>query len=496
MMQPDIAAPTMAIPAARKAGSDSSRKPTVLEIGTERTLARPSSSRSLKSSYTGRPYIPGHRRHNSRYLAQRGFKSVGEDDAPFHQNTGSEKNKQLPAFHDDNVIDPDLAPYLSDEASSGDEQMSIMGALSGAGISKSFEQEKGGLASLLSSSKKGRSKLGERSIAGMTLASRDTDNISLSSSRGTNVPRSSRRRNLSVANNLMLRPSPRSHRAPIGFTQAPPQLPEGSENNDYAQSSLPKTPIGVPRMLRSSSMRGAAAPAIELNNASLQHVRKLLRQLLQDAELQSISSWEKALVPILLQATDDVNPDVQRGDDIDVRHYVKLKRIPGGRPGDTSYVSGLVFTKNVALKSMPRSIANPSILILTFALEYARHQQHFMSLEPVIRQEREYLQNLVSRIAALRPQLLLVQRNVSGLALDLLEQANIATAYNVKASVLEAVSRCCQTRIISSVDKLAIKPAQAGTCSNFYLKTYVHKGKKKTYRRRLLESHACCEALR
>ena len=480
-MQPDIAAPTMAIPAARKAGSESSRKPTVLEIGTERTLARPSSSRSLKSSFTGRPYVPGHRRHNSRHLAQRGFKPVGEDDAPFHQNTGSEKNKQLPAFHDDNIIDPDLAPYLSDEASSGDEQMSIMGALSGAGISKSFEQEKGSLASLLSSSKKGRSRLGERSIAGMTLASRDTDNVSLSSSRGTNVPRSSRRRNLSVANNLVLRPSPRSHRAPIGFTQAPPQLPEDSENTDYAQSSLAKTPIGVPRMLRSSSMRGAAAPAIELNNASLQHVRKLLRQLLQDAELQSISSWEKALIPILLQATDDVNPDVQRGDDIDVRHYVKLKRIPGGRPGDTSYVSGLVFTKNVALKSMPRSIANPNILILTFALEYARHQQHFMSLEPVIRQEREYLQNLVSRIAALRPQLLLVQRNVSGLALDLLEQANIATAYNVKASVLEAVSRCCQTRIISSVDKLAIKPAQAGTCSNFYLKTYVHKGRKKTY---------------
>lgn len=233
--------------------------------------------------------------------------------------------------------------------------------------------------------------------------------------------------------------------------------------------------------MRSSSMRGAAAPAIELNNASLQHVRKLLRQLLEDAELQTISSWEKALVPILLQATDDVNPDVQRGDDIDIRHYVKLKRIPGGRPGDTSYVSGLVFTKNLALKSMPRNIANPNILILTFALEYARHQQHFMSLEPVIRQEREYLQNLISRIAALRPQLLLVQRNVSGLALELLEKANIATAYNVKPSVLEAVSRCSQTRIISSVDKLTIKPAQAGTCANFYLKTYVHKNRRKTY---------------
>src|ERR1700710_3051419 len=103
---------------------------------------------------------------------------------------------------------------------------------------------------------------------------------------------------------------------------------------------------------------------------------------------------------------------------------------------------------------MPRSIPHPNILIITFPLEYARQQQHFMSLEPVIRQEREFLENLVSRIAALRPNLLLVEKNVSGLALGLLEQVGIATAYNVKPSVLEAVSRCTQTRIVTSMDKL------------------------------------------
>ena len=181
-----------------------------------------------------------------------------------------------------------------------------------------------------------------------------------------------------------------------------------------------------------------------------------------------------------MRATDDVNLDVQGGDDIDIRHYVKLKKIPGGRPGDTSYVSGLVFTKNLALKSMPRSIAHPNIIILKFPLEYTRHQQHFMSLEPVIRQEREFLQNLVNRIAALRPQLLLVEKNVSGLAMELLEQAEIATAYNVKTTVLEAVARCCQTRIISSIDKLAVKPAHPGKCASFYLRTYLYKGQKKT----------------
>ena len=478
----DLSVPTMSIPATRKAGNESSRKSTVLEIDVPRTLTRPSSSRSLKSSFVSKSYHSGHRRQNSRNLLQRGFKPVNEDDAPFHQNPVDDKarSRRLPTFHDDNIIDPDLAPYLSDEGSTGDEQVSIMAALNGEGLSRSFENERhafGGLASL----KKARSKMGDKSISGVTFASRDADNHSLNSSTTTNNPRSSKRRNLSVTGNVHLRPSPRSYRAsPAGPTFSF-DLHESTSSSALAQSGLSVAQGGGTRMIRSSSMRGAAAPAVELNSASLRHVRKLLHQLLQDSKVSNVASWEKALVPILLRATDDVNPDVQNGDDIDIRHYVKLKKIPGGRPGDTSYVSGLVFTKNLALKGMPRSITHPNILILTFPLEYARHQQHFMSLEPVIKQEREFLQNLVNRIAALRPQLLLVERSVSGLALQYLEQANIATAYNVKASVLEAVSRCCQTRIISSIDKLAVKPAQAGKCAAFYLKTYVNNGRKKTY---------------
>jgi 1-phosphatidylinositol-3-phosphate 5-kinase len=228
-------------------------------------------------------------------------------------------------------------------------------------------------------------------------------------------------------------------------------------------------------------MQGGNAPVVELNQASLHHVRRLLKQMLHDSAIPNAASWEKALMPILLQCTDDVNPDVQHDDDIDIRHYIKLKKIPGGRPGDTSYVSGVVFTKKIALKSMPRSIAQPRILIVTFPIEYARHQQHFMSLEPVIAQEREYLRNLVDRIAALQPSVLLVQRNVAGLALEYLEEANIAVAYNVKPTVLNAVSRCTQTRMISSVEKLNIDPSHLGRCQSFDVKTYVHKNRKKTY---------------
>jgi 1-phosphatidylinositol-3-phosphate 5-kinase len=473
-----LATPMMAIPATRRIGESINRRSAILEIDAPQ-LSRPSSSRSLKAlSAAGRPPSSGHKRHHSKHNFLGRFKPTAEERAPFHRGATDDlaKKSKLPAFHDDNIIDPDLAPYMSDEESSGDEQMSIFATLNGGSvISPSFENDRSGFGSLLSSSKKHRARAGEKSISGVSFNSRGFDDISGSASGG--FPRPNRRRNLSTASTT-LHHSRTSPRQPVqGFGNL------DEEFTGVEKSSMTST-LGPSKMTRSASMRDAKAPAIELNDASLHHVRRMLNQLLEDANIPNVSSWEKALIPILLQCTDDVNPNVRLGDDIDIRHYVKLKKIPGGKPGDTAYVSGVVFTKNLALKSMPRSILNPRIVIVSFPIEYQRHQHHFMSLEPVIAQEKEFLRNMVNRIASLRPQLLLVQKHISGLALQYLAEANIAVAYNVKQSVIEAVSRFARTEIISSIDMVALKPVHVGKSGGFDVKTYVHNdipGKKKTY---------------
>jgi 1-phosphatidylinositol-3-phosphate 5-kinase len=470
-----IGTPTISIPMSRKAGNEKKRRSAVIEVAPP-ALARPSSSRSLRS-LGGRPRSSSHKRHHSRPQHQHMRNVRYEDRAPFHQyDVESRSRSALPAFHRDNIIDPDLAPFMSDEGSSEDEQVSLFATLRGDSSSQAtYDGEKGGIGGILAAMRKGKPR-GEKSVVGHSHA-RDTDNASLTSRHG---PRHPRRRNLSISS-VTHRPSPRRSKSnsllkPFGAGfGAPVTAPTTTP-----QPTPSPTPPSASKITRSASMRGGRAPKLELNQASLEHVRKLLKQMLQDAGISHVSSWEKALVPIMLQCTDDVNPDLHRGDDIDIRHYIKLKKIPAGRPRDTSYVSGVVFTKNIALKSMPRSIGNPRILIVTFAVEYARHQTHFMSLEPVIAQEREYLRNLVSRIAALGPKVLLVQRNVSGLALEFLEMNGIAVVYNVKETVLNAVARCTQSRLVSSVDQLA-DPARLGRCGSFDVKTYVHKNIKKTY---------------
>ncbi len=478
-----IATPMMAIPATRRIGDSANRKSAILEIDAPQ-LSRPSSSRSLKALSSSRPSTSNLLKAiqpKSNFLQR--FRSSRDERPPFHHNVAAdqaEKRSRLPAFHDDNIIDPDLAPYMSDDESSGDEQMSIFTAMNGSGnVSTSFDNEKTAFGSLMAAGRKHRSRGGEKSISGVSFAGRAAPD---DGTPGSYVPhtRPNRRRNMSTSSvNILMRGSPKQNKTG-GLLGGFGELSEETPAHD---SPLDSSSSGKSKMTRSASMRDANAPAIELNSASLRHVRKLLRQLLQDANIPHVNSWEKALIPILLQCTDDVNPDVRSGDDMDIRHYVKLKKIPGGRPGDTSYVSGVVFTKNLALKSMPRSISQPRIVIITFPIEYQRHQQHFMSLEPVIAQERDFLRNMVNRIASLRPQVVFVQSHISGLALQYLNEAHIAVAYNVKQSVIEAVSRFAQTEIISSIDMVALKPVHVGKCARFDVKTYVHRdipGKKKT----------------
>jgi 1-phosphatidylinositol-3-phosphate 5-kinase len=467
-----VTTPMMTIPATRRL-KDSNNTSSVLEIGAPQ-LSRPSSSRSLKSLSSGRPHSSaGHKRHHSKHGLLGRFKP---DQAPFRKGIQEENSKRskFPAFHADNIIDPELADFMSDD-SSGDEQVgSIFATLASAEIPPtSFDPDKSNLSSLMNSTKKHhRHKGGEKSISGMSHFSRSGFGLDELTPSFANHRRSTRRRNLSnVSGSVHHFGSPR---------------PKSTVFKGPSASSEMLFPVDAPnhsgtQLTRSNSLQKRKAAKTKLNESSLRHVDKLLYQLLLDADIPNPGAWQKALVPILLQATDDVSPDVANGESMDIRTYVKLKRIPGGKPGDTSYISGIVFTKNLALKNMPRKITNPRILLVGFPIEYQRHQQQFMSLEPVIAQEKEFLRIVVQRIAQLKPQVLLAEKTISGLALQYLSDANIAVAFNVKRSVIAAVARCTETKIIESFDMLE---AQVGRCSAFEVRTFVNNdypGRKKSY---------------
>lgn len=215
---------------------------------------------------------------------------------------------------------------------------------------------------------------------------------------------------------------------------------------------------------------------------SLQHFHRMLRQAIDRAGLDSAAEWERVLSTLLLKVSTHLQPNVRSGDSIDVRAYVKIKKIPGGKISDSEYVDGIVISKNVAHKQMARHLVNPRIMVLTFPLDYHRVENQFMSLEPLVTQERDYLRLLTKRVIDVRPHIVLVERSASRLALDFLLDANIAVARSVKPSAIHQVARCTQADVIASMDRLALEP-RLGRCADFRIQSYEYQGRRKTFMR-------------
>lgn len=207
-----------------------------------------------------------------------------------------------------------------------------------------------------------------------------------------------------------------------------------------------------------------------LSDTFEQHEHNLLKQLLLSKGLAY--SWSEIIVPLLHDIIGIIRPDKNHDAiDLDIRHYVQFKMLTGGLRSDTSLIGGVVCSKNVAHKDMLTDIENPKILLLECSVVYQRTEGRLMSLEPVLMQEYEYLKNVATRISALKPNVVLVQKNISRLAQDMLRGYNITLVHNVKQSVLERLSRCTQADIVSSVDAHIGVP-KLGTCKRFYLRSY------------------------
>ncbi|KAI0035107.1 hypothetical protein K488DRAFT_43997 [Vararia minispora EC-137] len=251
------------------------------------------------------------------------------------------------------------------------------------------------------------------------------------------------------------------------------------------QSRLVDLMIGEPGW---RERRESTAYAQELNLMSMFHLRLMLRQMLTREAVPNLPEWEETLLRLALRIARELTFTAypqRQGADMDVRRYVKIKKVPGGSPKDSECVDGAVITKNVAHKSMSRQQRNPRVMLVSFPLEFSRVEGQYMHFGQILRQEKEYLGNLTSRILALRPHVVLVEKSVSRLVLDDLAKNNIAVARAVKPSAVQFVARMTQADILSSIDKLALEP-RLGHSSRFSVQTFDHPlipGRRKSYMR-------------
>jgi 1-phosphatidylinositol-3-phosphate 5-kinase len=61
---------------------------------------------------------------------------------------------------------------------------------------------------------------------------------------------------------------------------------------------------------------------------------------------------------------------------MDIRDFVKIKRIPGGSIEDSVIVKGEVFSNRVIRVGMPLSIGNCNVLLVKDSIAYAREDRY------------------------------------------------------------------------------------------------------------------------
>lgn len=203
----------------------------------------------------------------------------------------------------------------------------------------------------------------------------------------------------------------------------------------------------------------------------------VLEQSLMDCEIQdNVQRWMSVLQKVL----SEVNK-LKITDTLDIRQYVKLKKILGGKIEQTEIVNGLFMTKDVDSKKMRSNIERPLIALLMFPVEYLKDREQFISLRVMHAQQSVYITNLVSKLISLSPDVIVVGDTVCGLAIKLLEEAGITVVSNVKPQVIERISRYTNADIFQSVNDLFFKKGSLGVCEKFRVKRFRYKNVIKSF---------------
>ncbi|KAJ2843146.1 Mitochondrial distribution and morphology protein 12, partial [Coemansia erecta] len=82
---------------------------------------------------------------------------------------------------------------------------------------------------------------------------------------------------------------------------------------------------------------GEVACESVMSDFARQHLAMVIRQLLDEIGVAEESGWDQVVFDLALNAVHKVQPSVRAGDNMDLRRYVRIKRIPGGTPADSQY---------------------------------------------------------------------------------------------------------------------------------------------------------------
>lgn len=169
------------------------------------------------------------------------------------------------------------------------------------------------------------------------------------------------------------------------------------------------------------------------------------------------------IADLAIEATKLVSFDRGNGlQEVDIKKYVKVEKVPGGRLEDSKVLRGVMFNKDVVTPGkMKRRIVNPRIILLDCPLEYKKGENmtnaELMNDDDwnaLLKMEEDYVLNLCTQIASFNPDLVITEKGISDLACHHLSKKNITAIRRVRKTDNNRIAKACGAVIVNRPDEL------------------------------------------
>ncbi|CAD8201944.1 unnamed protein product [Paramecium pentaurelia] len=173
------------------------------------------------------------------------------------------------------------------------------------------------------------------------------------------------------------------------------------------------------------------------------------------------------------KAVEDIQFSSLNSDPLDITCYVKTKLLPYKDYSLTCYFPGIVIRKNIALKRMQTELFKPRILIIHGNLDFIEETQQF---DDFILKEKRVLQDYIEKIKEnFKPTIIIVEKSVSKVALDICCKFNITVVQNVKIHQLRKIAKSTGSKFVrlDKLDGYIQKETQVtGNCEKIFFRNF------------------------
>jgi len=177
------------------------------------------------------------------------------------------------------------------------------------------------------------------------------------------------------------------------------------------------------------------------------------------------SRWGTLITDLAVKAVFTVREKLPNGSQqIDIKRYAKVEKIPGGNLDECEVLNGVMFNKDLTHPKMRKMIKNPRVVLLDCPLEYKKGESQTnveMTKEEdfhaMLMQEEEEIKRMCDKILELKPDVVITEKGISDLAQHFLMKGNISCIRRVRKMDNNRIAKCCGATIVNRVEELEEK---------------------------------------